>query len=231
MPMIVSKTAGGDNYANPFVGPVGPSVAIDCDISLLTTAEVDLYGYIKAGVPLTAAGKLIGVDTISTIASGVAHQNAAGSVGNGTIGAATGGFDTPAETITVTMTGSGATAAFSVDGSKSGHIGVGAVGTAFVSQQINFTISDGSTDWAALNTVTYVVTAGVNDRIYGVTIEPTRLGIADNTDANRVGTFAVAVAVSGLVNRDVVEDILGRVLTAAEITAFADSSGLQLTNT
>jgi len=230
MPMSVKKTGGGDNYANPFVGPIGPTVAIDVDISALSVNEVDGDGYIKAGVPLTAAGALIGTDTISTIAAGAAHQNAAGSVGNGTIGAATGGFDNPAETITVTMTGSGPTAAFSVDGSKSGHIGVGAVGTAFVSRQINFTIADGSTDWAALNTITFVVTAGVNDRVYGVTVEPTKL-VASNADADRTGVFQVTVAVSGLVNRDVVEDLLGRALTAAEVQAFADSSGLQITNT
>ncbi len=62
---------------------------------------------------------------------------------------------------------------------------------------------------------------------YGVTIEATKL--VANNGAARTGTFQVAVATLGLVNRDVVEDILGRVLTANEIAGFG--GGLKLTNT
>jgi hypothetical protein len=53
----------------------------------------------------------------------------------------------------------------------------------------------------------------------------------DNNGAARVGTFQIAVATHGLCNRDVIEDILGRVLTAQEVESFRVSSGLKITNT
>lgn len=229
MPMSVHKTAGGDNYANPFVGEAEGTVAIDVNIASLTGFEIDSGGRIKPGVPLTKAGALVGAVTISTIAAGVSHQNAAATLGNGVIGAATGGYNQPSETITITLTAAGATAAFDVYGDKSGFIGSGAVGTAFHSPQINVTIADGSTDWAALNTITFVVTGGVSDKVYGVTIEAIKL-VPSNSDTDRTGTFAVAVATDALVNRDMVENILGRALTAAEINGFLGSN-LALTNT
>jgi hypothetical protein len=73
-----------------------------------------------------------------------------------------------------------------------------------------------------------LVTAGF---VFGVTIEATKIA-EDNTDlANTPDTF-VAVETSGLVNRDIVEDILGRALTAAEIAGFdAAGSKLALTTT
>ncbi len=68
-----------------------------------------------------------------------------------------------------------------------------------------------------------LVTAGF---VYGVTIEATKIA-EDNTDlANTPDTF-VAVSTSGLVNRDLVEDILGRPLSAAEIAGF-DAAGCKL---
>ncbi len=230
-PMRVTKTDGGDGYANPFVGAIGATVAIDVDLSGLTNKEVDANGYLKAGVPLTSQGALVtSPRTKSTVAAGVAHQGTGAATGNGTIGSATGGYGAPAETITITMTGTGATAAFTVEGTKSGLIGTGAVGTAFVSERFSVTISDGSTDWEAGNYITFAVTAGADDKLFGVTVEPTKL-VTDNSDTYRTGTFSVTVATAGLVNRDVAEDILGRTYTAAEQAAFADSSGLQLTPT
>lgn len=68
--------------------------------------------------------------------------------------------------------------------------------------------------------------------VYGVTFEAIK--IADNNTGLAGDTTdpLVAVAVIGLVNRDVVEDNLGRVLTAAEIAGFdAAGSKLALTTT
>lgn len=50
---------GGETYANPFVGPIDHPDHVKLDVSGLTTAEVDEYGYLKPGVPLTAAGILV----------------------------------------------------------------------------------------------------------------------------------------------------------------------------
>lgn len=130
MPMKVTPvvSAGSDIYATPFVGPINHTAPVQVNIANLTTAEVDSQGYIKPGVPLTAAGALVGV------------------------------------------------------------------APAFV---------------------------------YGVTPEAIKLA-KSNAVADRVGTFTVALATHGQVNRDLIEDILGRVLTADEIAGFS-RAGSQIT--
>jgi hypothetical protein len=61
MPIIRrSINAAGTSYAPPFVGEAEYPVMVPVNISTLTTAEVDQYGYIKPGVPLSAAGALVG---------------------------------------------------------------------------------------------------------------------------------------------------------------------------
>lgn len=62
---------------------------------------------------------------------------------------------------------------------------------------------------------------------FGCTIEPIKLA-KTNSVTDRVGTFTVAVATHGQINRDLLEDILGRVLTADEIAGF-DRAGSHLT--
>lgn len=63
MPMRVKDTAdAGEVHANPFVGPIDHPIAIRVDVSTLTDAEVDDYGYLRPGTPLTRAGTLPGVD-------------------------------------------------------------------------------------------------------------------------------------------------------------------------
>lgn len=228
MPMKVSTTAGGDNYANPFIGPIGPITTLDVDLTDLTNKEVDADGILKPGVPLTKAGELCDTLAISTIAQGVNAAGGIEAVGNGTVGAATGGYNQPSETITATFTTTGATAKANVYGSKSGYIGELTVGTAFHSPQINVTAADGATDFTAGNVISWVVTGGDSDKVYGVTVEATKL--VDDNGASLTGTYAVVVTTAGLLNRDIVEDILGRALTATEIAGFAGSP-LQLTNT
>ncbi len=77
-----------------------------------------------------------------------------------------------------------------------------------------------------------LVTAGF---VYGVTIEPIKITTPNPTNATLAAITAdpfVACGVMGLVNRDIVEDNLGRALTAAEIAGFdAAGSKLHLTRT
>lgn len=62
MPNKVSQVAtAGEIHPTPLLGPVDHTVAIRVDISALTAAEVDQHGYLKAGVPLTRTGVLVGV--------------------------------------------------------------------------------------------------------------------------------------------------------------------------
>lgn len=62
MPNRITTTSGGDDYGNPFVGPVNHTAAIVVDVSGLTDDEVDANGYLKPGVPLQKDGTLIPED-------------------------------------------------------------------------------------------------------------------------------------------------------------------------
>jgi hypothetical protein len=64
-----------------------------------------------------------------------------------------------------------------------------------------------------------LVTAGA---VWGVTVEATKVANSNSgADLAAGGSPEVAVAVDGAVNRAIMEDNLGRVLTAAEIAGFA----------
>lgn len=60
MPVRVTvDSGGGQDLANPFVGPVNHTVGIQVALSTMTTGEIDKYGYLKPGLPLTKAGAKI----------------------------------------------------------------------------------------------------------------------------------------------------------------------------
>lgn len=72
--------------------------------------------------------------------------------------------------------------------------------------------------------------------IYGVVIEATKVPglttVAADATVQAASDFQVAVARGGLLNRDMVEDNLGRALTANELAALAAAgSGLRITKT
>lgn len=64
------------------------------------------------------------------------------------------------------------------------------------------------------------------DYVYGVTVEAVKVA-AGNTaaDLTAAADIDVAVCVVGAVNRAIMEDVLGRALTAAEIDGFTGASG------
>jgi hypothetical protein len=80
-------------------------------------------------------------------------------------------------------------------------------------------------------------TIGNGVPVYGVVMEATKLKHAtvpatDVSLAADTGTMQIAVCTHGIVNRDIVEDNLGRALTADEIAGFAlAGSNLHLTRT
>lgn len=80
-----------------------------------------------------------------------------------------------------------------------------------------------------LNKSGVLVSSGV---VYGVTLEPIKIA-ADNESATLAAATDcfVALGTHGVVNRDIMEDNLGRVLTAAEIAGMADDGAIKLTRT
>jgi hypothetical protein len=78
-----------------------------------------------------------------------------------------------------------------------------------------------------------LVASGV---VYGIVPEAIKLPLTtvpptNGTLATETADCFVALALNGLVNRDIVEDNLGRALTAAEIAGMADDGALKLTRT
>jgi hypothetical protein len=137
MPISISKTTGGATHASPFVGPVQHTDHIKLDVSTLTIAEVDQFGYLKPGVPLRQNGAL--------------------------------------------------------------------------------------------------VSANSGQFIYGVPIEPIKIVAENPTDVSLAADTSdplIAVGVIGVLNRDIIEDNLGRAVSANELLAFAAAGcTLHLTTT
>lgn len=74
-PITVSEETGGQNYMNPFVGPVEYTHPVLVDLSDLSTDEVDDDGVLKPGVPLKEDG---------TLADGTAGEHIFGCVAEAT---------------------------------------------------------------------------------------------------------------------------------------------------
>lgn len=239
MPVLVTNTAaGGNNYANPFIGPVDHVAQIRLDISSLTTGEVDSDGYLKPGVPLNSAGRRVGADAAAGSASSTAY---AGNTGNGTMGTVTVSAGAKEGTYNLEIIEPAANAGkFSVEDPDGVIIGTGTVGVAFSAGGLAFTLADGATDFVAGDgfTIATTLTAGgtASKNAYGVVFEPIKLPITvpltNTTLGNETGDCDIAVNTAGLINRDIAEDNLGRSYTAAELAAFtAAGSNFTLTNT
>lgn len=100
---------------------------------------------------------------VQTPAAAAAAVAGGGNVGNGTIGSVSvSNTYTKTETITLTcVTAALNGGTFYVTGSVSGPLGLATVGTPFISNPINLTISDGATDFAAGDSFTIATTAAV----------------------------------------------------------------------
>jgi len=102
---------------------------------------------------LTFNGNGVLIGTVG--GAGIPAYNA-GNVGNGTVSGEAATSATVAQTITLTATSA---TQFSVVGSVSGALGTATVGTPFTSGQIDFTINQGSTAWAAGDVITVPTTS------------------------------------------------------------------------
>lgn len=129
MPLSVTKTLqGGFDYGSPFIGPVDYRLGINVLLSGMTTAEVDINGILKPGVPLRRDGTLV---------------------------------------------------------------------------------------------------SGAAQVIFGCVVEATKVATTNTVGAlAAAGTKEIAVVWLGGVSRDILEDILGRVVSANEIAAFAAAGSL-----
>lgn len=196
MPLTYTlKSAGGTNYATlgMFVGPMNHTAQIVLDVSTLTSNEVDANGYLKPGVPLNRQG--------DRIVDGVFQKFFAAA------GGAAGAI-----TVTGITTLDQLLRVYDVED------------PADLTDE--FTISDADEIDNTGGTATTGDTLNVEwlsslASVFGVNLEPVKVA-ADNA----AGTLAaaddleIAVGIRGDLNKHVVEDNLGRALTAAEVQAF-----------
>lgn len=202
--MPTEITAGlteGQAYASPFIGPAEHTHAIRLDVSGMSTDEVDADGYLKPGTPLNALGTLIAGDPVErAVVSGAV----AGAV-----------------TVTGITTDDALLKVINLDD-----------GADLTSE---FAISDadeidntGGTDTDT--DLLLVVYRNASGTLAGCVVEAVKVA-DDNTDlASETDDIDVAVCPVGMLNRDLVEDTLGRALTAAEVEAMQAGS-IYLTNT
>lgn len=119
--------------------------------------------YSREKVTVLTGENLALLEVIGKILAAVPTTGTAGggNTGNGTCGSVVGGPSTIPETFTLTCiaaaTNSGT---FSVVGSKSGRLADAVVAVAYTSEFIDFTIADGTTDFAVDDTFTIAITAG-----------------------------------------------------------------------
>lgn len=94
---------------------------------------------------------------------------------------------------------------------------------------------DGRLNAGVVLTRTGATCTGTAAVAYGVTREPQQLALATIPPTAAVMAAAtdqfVGVCTSGLLNRDIMEDNLGRALTAAEIAALETNAGTRFTLT
>jgi hypothetical protein len=219
MPITITQpsAAVGSVYASPFRGKVDFTAIVPCDLTFLTSREVDSDGVLKPGVPLKSNGALVG---------GPAATQAYRGTGNGTLtglaAAAAAADDTYTLTVILAAANGGT---FRVVSNRRGVLANAVVATPYVDAEIGgFTINDGATDFIVGDEFTIVV---ASPAVFGVTIEPLQLAASNSqADLDAAGTPWIAVGTIGQVNKNVMEDNLGAALTAAEVAGFSEAGCL-----
>jgi hypothetical protein len=202
----------GDVYASPFRGKVEHTAQIPVNITALNNTVVDSDGYIKPGTPLTAAGGLVGAPA--------AAQSYRGT-GNGLMSGLTADAAAADDVYTITLILAAANGGtFRVVSQKRGVLANAVVGVAY-DDEINFTIADGATDFIVGDEFTVLVTSAA---VFGMVIEAIKVadGNAAGDLAAASSAFELGVATIAQCSQDVIEDNLGRALTAAELAGFLE---------
>lgn len=240
MPIRIAKTAGGSSYGNPFI-KLFATTHVKLKISLLTAFQVDAQGILKPGVVLPrhggALGNLNGVVQVETAT--VAGTIGAAGAGNIKVIITSKYFPT-GKTIPVAVANNDAAAtiagkirtALQADAEVISYYNVGGAGADYSLTAKSAEINDGSLNLAHSNdtasgmtnsTASANTTAGIAPDEAVMVVEATK--IADSNTALNAITDDVLVACATIaeVNRQIVEDNLGRKLSTAELAALRAS--------
>lgn len=240
MPPIIKKTTGGSTYGIPFIGRVDHTVHVQVDPALLSTSQVDAKGILKPGVVLpmhggalgstngtaqvethTVAGTITGAGNAKVIVTSVLLPNGAKTV-----------TFAVANTDTASQVATKARAALTADTDISPYFTVSGAGADIVLTAKTQAVNDATLKMETNNdtstgltntTVSANTTAGVAPDDAVMVFAPTKIAENNLALASITPKPMVACAVIAVANRAIVEDNLGRSLTATELAALRNS--------
>ena len=237
MPITINKKPGGSSYGNPFIKIIA-TTHVKVDASLLSTSQVDSQGVLKPGVVLPRHGGALG--NINGVAQ-VETATVAGSVGGSGAGninvTITSKYFPTGKVVPVAVANNDNAAtiagkirtALGADAEVIAFYTVGGSGADYSVTAKSAEINDSSLNLAHANDTASGMTnaassanttAGVAPDEGVMVMEAVRIA-QDNTALSSITNDPfVACATIAEVNRQIVEDNLGRKLTVAELAAL-----------
>jgi phage tail sheath gpL-like len=241
MPTKVKRASGNNTaYASALIGNYETLHAL-IDVSALTASQVDTRGYLKPNVPLSLSG--VALSSASAVAQ-VETATVAGTItgaGTVTVKVTSALLDGGSKTLNVAVANSDDASAvagkirtalaadadiiavFSVSGATTAVV-LTALVAAPNDTTLNIATANGTATGLTAAPTSANTTAGVagsTGQVPCVTVEAVKVAESNQTaDLNAAQDVLVAMAVNGTLNRDIVEDTLGRVLLPAEIAAL-----------
>lgn len=239
MPITLTESTGGTAYASALIGDY-ETLHVKVDVSALSATQVDANGYLKPNVVLTldgvaplAASATAQVETLTVAGTVSATGNAKVTVTSALLpGGSKEYLVAVTDQDTASTVGGLVRAALGDDPLLTAYYTVGGTTTAVTLTAKTAGPNDPTLNIAITNDTSAGITpvanstnttpgvAGSSSEVPCVTIEA--LKIADNNSsalATAPDVF-VACAVRGTLNRDVMEDVLGRPLSVAEIASL-----------
>jgi hypothetical protein len=251
MPMIFERTdPAGVAAASALIGDY-QTLHAKVDVSALYGTDlVSADGYLKQNAPLSEAGLPLGaaartgtkqVETVTVVGT-IASDGA----GNATAVVTAAGMSASPKTVTFAVANNDTAAqvagkartALAADGDVNDFFTVGGTGADVILTAINEAANDatmsvviddgtsnGLTAATSADTTPGVAPTTGADLAPGIVVEPIKVA-ADNTESvlGAAADVFVAIAVTGVLNRDVMEDTLGRALNASEIAALTGAN-------
>ena len=251
MPVTMNKKlVAGELHPTPFVGPIDHPATVTLDVSSMNTEVVDSQGYLKPGVLLTRAGKLLSDGYPLT--SPVLAAASSGSSDAGHYGYAGFIFKLAGIQYTVnanTKVAFSAATAYGANKFGAVLVQIDVAGTASTKSssvlntlkeaQNNVPVADaerasvghfiftgavtlGTTALTSSNTT--FVNYGSSYEGYGAVVEAAKVAKSNTTsELLKAEDFDIVVAPICMLNRAILEDSLGRVLNRGELHNMRDS--------
>lgn len=239
MPIKVKETTGGIGYASALIGDY-QTLHVKVDVSALDATQVDAKGFLKPNVPLTLNGvsptlatAVAQVETLTVAGTVTADGNAKVTVTSALLPGGSKEYEVAvANEDTASAVGGKVRAVLQADTILTSLYTVGGSTTAVSLTALNAGPNDATLNIAidndtstgitpvATSTNTTAGVAGKESEVPCVTIEPIEVAENNTTALATAPDVFVACAVNGTLNRDIMEDTLGRPLTAAEVASL-----------